>query len=74
MDYGVQMVFDSVAAPDGNVGAVAIQRNANAQAILKQVHTALEVLKCFRGVSSATYREGNATVTHFETVIRDLKK
>src|SRR5262249_28029951 len=38
-----------------------------------QVKTVFDVLQCFRGHTSATYREGSATVTHSETVIRDLK-
>jgi hypothetical protein len=38
-----------------------------------QVRTLLDVLQVFRGYRSATYREGNATVTHSETVIQDLK-
>jgi hypothetical protein len=45
------------------------QRNA----ILEQVRTGLEVLRCFRGFSSVTYVEGDATVTHFEMIIQDLK-
>jgi hypothetical protein len=40
--------------------------------ILKQVPTALEVLKVFRSYSSSTYLEGKALVTHSETIIRDL--
>jgi hypothetical protein len=38
-----------------------------------QVKTVFDLLQCFRGVTSATYREGNATVTHSETVFRDLR-
>jgi hypothetical protein len=41
--------------------------------VLKQVKVVLEVLKCFRGMSSVTYLEDGAMVTHSESVIRDLK-
>jgi hypothetical protein len=41
--------------------------------ITDQVRTVLDVLQCFRGASSATYREGNAIVTHSEMVFQDLK-
>jgi hypothetical protein len=43
------------------------------KSILDQVRTGAEVLKCFRGLTTATYREGNAIVTHSESVWRDLK-
>jgi hypothetical protein len=42
------------------------------EGILKQVRTGLEVLKVLRTVTSATYLEDGAWVTHTETVIRDL--
>lgn len=42
------------------------------KALLPQVHTLLRVLKCFRGVTSATYLDGDVLVTHSETVLRDL--
>jgi hypothetical protein len=42
------------------------------KAILDQVHTGLEILKCFRGASSVTYLEKGITVTHSETVVKDL--
>jgi hypothetical protein len=41
--------------------------------IAEQVRTVFDVLQCFRTYVSATYREGDATVTHSETVIRDLR-
>jgi hypothetical protein len=40
--------------------------------IAAQVRTVLDVMQCLRGYTSATYRDGNATVTHSELVIRDL--
>ncbi len=42
--------------------------------ILEQVHTVIEVLSVYRGTTAATYYEGGKTVTHFESVIRDLAK
>lgn len=41
--------------------------------IAKQVRTVAEVLKCLRTVTSVTYIEGNAVVTHSEVVIRDVE-
>jgi hypothetical protein len=38
-----------------------------------QVKTMLDVLGCLRTYTSVTYKEGAATVTHSELVIRDLK-
>jgi hypothetical protein len=38
-----------------------------------QVRTVFDVLGCLRKYTSVTYREGTATVTHSELVIRDLK-
>jgi hypothetical protein len=38
-----------------------------------QVRTVFDVLGCLRQYTSVTYREGPATVTHSELVIRDLK-
>src|SRR5262249_31009795 len=40
--------------------------------ILKQVRGVFASLKAFRTTSSATYQEGAATITHSETIIRDL--
>jgi hypothetical protein len=40
--------------------------------ILKQVRTGIEVLKCFRGYTSATYFEDKALVTHGLAVFEDL--
>jgi hypothetical protein len=38
-----------------------------------QVKTVMDVLGCLRRFTSVTYRDGGATVTHSELVIRDLK-
>lgn len=65
VDYG----FAQYAKAAGNP-----MTEADTNAILDQVHTGLTILKCFRGSSAATYREGNAMVTHTESVLRDLKK
>jgi hypothetical protein len=58
VEYGVDM------APGTGV--------LNKDDILKQVKGAFESLKAFRSSTSATYEEGGATVTHSETIIRDL--
>jgi hypothetical protein len=41
--------------------------------IPEQVRKVLDVLQCIRGVRSATYRDGDATVTHSEWIVEDLK-
>jgi len=41
--------------------------------ILEHVHTGMEVLKCFRGVSSITYFEDGVIVTHYKSHFEDLK-
>jgi hypothetical protein len=41
--------------------------------IRKQVRTVLDVLKCYRGSTSATYFDGKVLVTHSESAFRDLK-
>jgi hypothetical protein len=38
-----------------------------------QVRVALDVLQCIRTVRAEVYRDANATVTHTELVLRDLK-
>jgi hypothetical protein len=40
--------------------------------VRKQVRTVLEVLKCYRGSTSATYFEDEVLVTHSEHLYRDL--
>ncbi|HMF14912.1 MAG TPA: hypothetical protein VKE94_21500, partial [Gemmataceae bacterium] len=44
-----------------------------AEDILKQVVTGLEILKVLRSYASATYFEDGKLVTHGETIIQDLK-
>jgi hypothetical protein len=41
--------------------------------IKQQVHDVLDVLKCFRGVSSVTYLEGEALVSHAQWRFEDLQ-
>lgn len=43
------------------------------EAILKQVKTVAEVLKCFRGSSSASFLEEGKLVTHSEILVKDLE-
>ena len=65
MDYGIELsgAFDASMQQDGNpMGNIP-----------QQIHDALDVLKCFRGVSSVTYQEGGAMVTHAEWRFEDLQ-
>ncbi len=41
--------------------------------VLKQVRTVLDVLRCYKGFTSATYLENGVMVTHSKSVVRDLK-
>ena len=47
---------------------------AEQESILKQVRTAVAILSVVRSSTGVTTVEGTATVTHNETVIRDLEK
>jgi hypothetical protein len=40
--------------------------------VVEQIRTGFRILKTFRGATSATYREGDAWVTHSEIIFRDL--
>jgi hypothetical protein len=42
--------------------------------IVDQVYVGMDILKCFRGFSSATYVEGDAMVTHYEWHYKDLEQ
>lgn len=42
------------------------------KAMLDQAHTILDILKTFRRYASCTYREGEALVTHAESVFQDI--
>jgi hypothetical protein len=63
VDYALQIVmgFDLEGGAAGPMGDIP-----------QQVHDALDVLKCFRGVSGVTYQEGNAMITHTEVRFEDL--
>ncbi len=60
IDYGMKL--SGADAQDGPMGNVS-----------QQVHDILDVLKCFRGISSVTYLEGNALVTHSQWNFEDLQ-
>ncbi len=78
--------YDNVAlmnalTPWADLAVEEIVKNANPDAkekdiedVRKQVHTVLEVAKCLKSCSAATYVEGGALVTHYEIVIKDLGK
>lgn len=55
-------------------GAVPPPDNQQTKMILGQMHDVIDVLKCFRGASTITYREAGAMVSHTKTVWQDLKK
>ena len=40
--------------------------------LMEQLHTVLGILKVFKGSTSSTYIEGDAVVTHSESVVRDI--
>jgi hypothetical protein len=42
------------------------------KAIMDQVKVVFQVLKVFKGSTSSTYMEGNAVVTHSESVVKDI--
>jgi len=62
VEYGLEAAFDQGGGPP----------KEQQESILKQVRTVVEVLSVLRGTTSYTIREGRVTVTHSETVIRDL--
>ncbi len=66
VDYATGKILESQAG--GPVPA------RNQEAVLGQIHTVLEVLRCFRGATSATYLDDGVLVTHHESVFRDLEK
>lgn len=41
--------------------------------VAPQVKVVIDVIQCLKSYRDVTYREANATVTHSETIIRDLK-
>jgi hypothetical protein len=42
------------------------------EGIVKQIHTGLNALKAYKGFTSVTYVEGDALVTHRESVFKDI--
>lgn len=78
IDYGFDMagglqIADEGADDLGEAGLV-LQADAGTMKFIKeQVAVVLDVLKCFRGGTSATYLEGKALVTQFEWQFQDLK-
>jgi hypothetical protein len=70
--------FGLAAIPDDEIRLPLAGDNARGkkakEEILREARVALEVLKCFRGWTSATYREGDARVTHIESVYKDVDR
>jgi len=48
------------------------QAGAPMGGMAQQVTDVLEIIKCFRGISSVVYQEGGATITHTECRFEDL--
>jgi hypothetical protein len=65
VDYGFQLYMMIGVAQQPGAGPMGN--------IPQQIHDAFDVLKCFRGVSSVTYLEGNAMVTHAQWRFEDLE-
>jgi hypothetical protein len=63
VDYGVRTAIQSQG------GMEATQLNT----IMDQVNAGLEILKCLRTYSASVYLEDKTTVTHGETIIKDLE-
>jgi hypothetical protein len=61
VEYGLEAAFENAEMP-----------KQQQESILKQVRTGFEVLSVIRSSTSYTTVEGRATVTHSETVVRDL--
>jgi len=63
---------ETAAVPDGEEDRGAADPKGR-KGVLEQVHTVLQVLKTFRGYTSATTVEEGHLVTHQEWVFKDLK-
>jgi hypothetical protein len=48
-------------------------KQPDVSAILTQVQTGAEILKCYRGTASMTYNQNGATVTHRQSIFEDLE-
>jgi len=66
VEFGANAILDQQFIADGP--------DKKREAILAQVRTVLEVLKVYRGTTSATYLEDGVIVTHSESVFKDLAK
>jgi hypothetical protein len=72
VEYGITMIpDDEIRLPLG--GDNATGKNAKEE-LLREARVVLEVLKCFHGWTSLTYREGDAWVTHSESVYKDVAR
>ncbi len=65
IDYGVGLAGGGI--------PTAVQPGGQMQGIMQQVSDVLQVLKCFRSMSSVTYEEGGALVSHAEWCFQDLE-
>jgi hypothetical protein len=60
IDYGVQLAMDMGGAAEAGASWVA------------QMRDVLEVVKCFKGISTVTYQQDDRMVTHVEWTFEDL--
>jgi len=81
IDFAVREITAGAAEAGGNglflaenatLAKLAADDNPTTKMILDQVHTVIDVLKCFRTVESATYLEDGVTVSHSLTVFKDV--
>ncbi len=71
IEYGVAQYFASQAV--STEGDFVQFEEPTMDEVIGQVRATAEVLKCFRGYSSVTYLEDEATVTHFDYHFEDLE-
>lgn len=68
VDYGIRTSVEGEEA-----AGTETEEGSQAGEIISQVHTGLEVLKCFRGVWSETVKEDDAWMTHTISKFEDLE-
>ncbi len=74
VDFAVRYNMASIKpGQDVNAALKEVENNFQAKFVFSEMKTAFDVLKCFRGYTSVTYREGGATVVQSATVFEDLK-
>jgi hypothetical protein len=72
IEHAIRVAYGDTAAGAGSGALHAARDPDELKSTLSQVHASLQILKALRTVSSATYIEGKAMVTHTEVHIQDL--